>query len=269
MSFSNFLQPSNSGRSAELLGASVPFVGFKTVENSRVVPIVPGFASNSDMMFEEIDPNIDDNFKLALKKLSKRDPITKQKGLQELSDLIKNSEIEMIKPLLPLWPRFYGYLSIDIDHRVREASQQAQAAFLLKTGKHIAPYLKQLAGPWLTSQFDTHAIAASLALASFKNSFSSEEKQRNFLLFCEQELLEYFKKNLIQHTAQTLSNPKNHTQEESELKYQRVVVSNLRGYAFYLQKIVFTEQKHAELNISLFDDDKFWNYHKNKNSAIK
>lgn len=269
MSFSAFLQPSSSGRSAELLGASVPFVGFKTVENSRVMPIVPGFASNSETMFEDIDPNIEDNFKFVLKKLSKRDPITKQKGLKELSDLIKNSEVETVKPLLPLWPRFYGYLSIDIDNRVRESSQHAQAAFLLKTGKHIAPYLKQLAGPWLTSQFDTHAITASLALASFKKSFPSKEKQRNFLLFCEQELLEYIKKNLIQHTAQTLSNPKNHTQEESEFKYQRVLVSNLRGYAFYLQTIAYTDQKHGELNISLFDNDKFWSYHKNKNSAIR
>lgn len=58
------LQPSSSGRSAEILGAAVPaFVGFTAVENAGLVPIVPGFG-NSENLYDEIDPNIDNNFQL-------------------------------------------------------------------------------------------------------------------------------------------------------------------------------------------------------------
>ncbi|XP_063699534.1 E3 ubiquitin-protein ligase listerin [Culicoides brevitarsis] len=268
----NNLRPSSSGRSAELLGTSVPgFVGFTTVENSGVVPIVPGFATSTEfMMSDELDPNIDDNFKILLKKLSKKDPVTKQKGLQELTELIQNSDLELVKPILPLWPRLYNQLSTDFDLRVREFTQQTHAALVNKSGKFIAPFVKQLAGPWVASLCtETDAIAKSLAAGAFQKSFSTEEKQKNLLIFCEAELLDYFVKNLTIHSQTTLLNPKNHTTEELEAKYQRVVVGSLRAFAFFLKKVPLEEQKCAEKTTSLLENAKFWSFHKSKDSGIR
>lgn len=168
---------------------------------------MPGF-SFADSISDELDPNIDEGFKLVLKKLTKKDPVTRHKGLIELVELVAQADVEVVKPVLPLWPRYYGNLSTDADHRVREGTQQAQAAIASKVGKHIAPFLKVLAGPWIASLFDPHVVAASFATNSFDKSFSTAEKQRNMLLFCETELLEYFTKNLTVHTPSTVLNPK-------------------------------------------------------------
>ena len=69
--------------------------------------------------------------------------------------------------MLPFWPRLYCALAIDIEHRVREAAQLAHAAVVKRVGKGIAMYLKQLAGVWFISQYDTYPPAASIATNSF------------------------------------------------------------------------------------------------------
>lgn len=184
------------------------FVGFTTVENAGVIPLVPGFTFAAEAINEELDPNIEENFKLVLKKLTKKDPVTKHKGLLELVDLVAQAEVDVLKPVLPFWPKYYTSLSADLDHRVREGAQQAHAAITGKVGKHIAPYLKVLAGSWIASLFDSHAVAATYANNSFEKSFSTSEKQKNMLLFCENDLLEFFTNNLTVQTPSTVLNPK-------------------------------------------------------------
>lgn len=174
-------QPSSSGRSAELLGTSMPqFVGFSGMKDGGF-----GLAGFSLSTPEELDASIDPNIQLVLKKITKKDSTTKLKvimtllmlkshfngifqGLQEFADLVKNSEADSIKALLPVWPRFYNVLSTDIDNRVREATHNVHHQIVLKVKRNIAPYLKQLMAPWFTSQYDTYPPAASAAGQAFK-----------------------------------------------------------------------------------------------------
>uniref|UniRef100_A0A1B0GPL2 E3 ubiquitin-protein ligase listerin n=1 Tax=Phlebotomus papatasi TaxID=29031 RepID=A0A1B0GPL2_PHLPP len=124
----NNVRPSSSGRSAELLGSSVPtFVGFTAVENCGFVPVVPGFVT-SEAISDEIDANVDANYQLILRKMSKKDPITKQKALQEFAELVVVSDVDLLKTILPFWPRLYINLAMDVEHRVREGAQQAHGA---------------------------------------------------------------------------------------------------------------------------------------------
>lgn len=128
-------QPSSSSHCAELLGTNIPvFFDFSTAKDS--------FFGTS----EEFGYNIDTNFQMALKKMTKKDSVTKLKALQEFTDLCKNSGADSVKPILPFWPRLYCSLATDVEHRVREASHYAHAAIVEKVKKNIAPYLKQLAG---------------------------------------------------------------------------------------------------------------------------
>lgn len=174
-----------------------------------------------------------------------------------------------IVAILPFWPRLYGNLAVDVEHRVREFSQQAQAAVVNKCGKHIAPHLKQLAPIWITSQYDSYAPAGSIASASFKKAFPPAKLQEVFT-FCQNEVLEYIVKNLTVFTATTLSNPKVFSTEECESKYQRVVACSLQGYALYLSKISEDQLKEAaQKNAALVDNPKFWNFHKHKVAAIR
>lgn len=264
----NNTKPSSSGRSAEMLGSTVPTLfGFTTLDSSKM-PVVPSFVQ-IETHGEDIDPNLDDTFQIVLKKMLKKDPTTKTKALHEFTELIGKSELDTVKAVLPFWPRMYCNLSTDVEHRVRENAQQAQAAIVAKAGKNIAPFLKQLAPAWISAQYDTYAPVASLASQSFGSAFPPS-KLREVFVFCESEILDYYTKNLTVHTAISLSNPKSNTPEECENKYQRVLIASLRGYAFYLSKVP-EEQLHksADKNAVLLDNAKFWTYHKHKTPAIR
>ncbi|KAK4881955.1 hypothetical protein RN001_005274 [Aquatica leii] len=259
----NNARPSSSGRSAEFLGSSIPpFVGFASIKESGVIP---GFSLTTD----DIDSSMDSNFQLVLKKMNKKDSTTKLKALQEYTELIKTADVEAVKAVLPFWPRLYCALATDVDHKVREATHLAHQQVVSKSKRNLAPFLKQFAGPWFTSQYDTYAPAASAATKSFQDAFP-KNKIPEAIVYCQEEILAYICDNLTVHTAQTLSNPKTTTTEDAEAKYQRVLISSLHGYALYLQQLS-TEQieKQTDLNLKIISDSKFWKFVKHKVSAIK
>ncbi|KAK5649826.1 hypothetical protein RI129_000855 [Pyrocoelia pectoralis] len=259
----NNARPSSSCRSAELLGTSIPqFVGFSAIKESTVMS---GFALTAD----DIDSSIDPNFQLVLKKMSKKDATTKSKALQEFTELVKTSDIEVVKAVLPFWPRLYCALATDTEHKVREATHVAHHQVVLKSKRNLAPYLKQFAGPWFTSQYDTYAPAATAATKSFQDAFP-KNKIKEAILYCQEEILLYICENLTIHTAETLSNPKITSPEDAEAKYQRVLISSLHGYALYLQQLCTKEiENQEELNIKIISDNKFWKFVKHKVLSIK
>lgn len=162
--------------------------------------------SDTTSNIDDMDATLDTNYQLVFRKMTKKDPTTKVKALQEFSEIVLKTEANTIKSILPFWPRLYNNLSTDVEHRVREAAQQSQSALMSQAGKNIAPYLKQLAPCWIISQYDTYAPAASIAAQSFKKSFPAHKLQDVFS-FCQNEILDYVTKNLTIFTASTLSNP--------------------------------------------------------------
>ncbi|XP_018571354.1 E3 ubiquitin-protein ligase listerin isoform X2 [Anoplophora glabripennis] len=261
----NNARPSSSGRSAELLGSSIPqFVGFSGIKDAGF-----GLAGFSLSTTEEFDSSIDPNIQLVLKKISKKDSTTKLKGLQEFADLVKNSEADSIKALLPVWPRFYNVLSTDIDNRVREATHNVHHEIVLKAKRNIAPYLKQLMAPWFTSQYDTYPPAASAAAQAFKDAFPVNKFQEA-VVYCQEEILSYINDNLLVQTAQTLSNTKNTSAEDAEAKYERVLISCLQGYCLYLEKVSSDQiQNVVTLNNDIVSNGKFWKLAKHKVSPVR
>lgn len=97
-----------------------------------------------------------------------------------------------------------------------------------------------------------------------------ERKVSDVFAFCESEILEYFTKNLTVLNQQTVCNPKSYTPEECEAKYQRVVISSLRGYASYLDKMPTEKlEQSTEKNLKLVEHDRFWSFQKNKSQYIR
>lgn len=88
------------------------------------VPVLPGFATSptsgvADNMPEEIDGTIDSNYQIVLRKMTKKDPITKVKALLEFAELVSTSEMETVSSILPFWPRLYANLVSAIQRRKR------------------------------------------------------------------------------------------------------------------------------------------------------
>ncbi|XP_030060139.1 E3 ubiquitin-protein ligase listerin [Microcaecilia unicolor] len=260
------VQPSSSGRAAELLAresGTVPgFIGFGASQNDLgYVPAVQGS--------EDIDSLVDADFRMVLRKLSKRDVITKLKAVQEFGAMCKEREMENVKGVLPYWPRNYCKISLDNDRRVREATQLAFHQLILKVKKNLAPYLKNIMGYWLIAQCDTYSPAASAAVTAFEVAFPSN-KQSEALAFCKEEIVSVLQDHLLRETPDTLSDPQTVPEEEREAKYLRVVTSSLLALKKLLCMLPMNENNSLEEKLKyLLSQNKFWKYSKHNIPQIR
>ncbi|XP_073335390.1 E3 ubiquitin-protein ligase listerin [Pagrus major] len=261
------VRPSSSGRAAEVLtreGGVIPgFVGFDTTVNSELsyVPAVHGA--------EEIDNLVDADFRLVLRKLSKRDVVTRLKAVQDFGSMCQERDAEEVKGVLPYWPRIYCKISVDHDRRIREATQQAFEQLVQKVRRSLAPFLKSLMGHWILSQCDTYTPAASAACQAFQAAFSPT-KQPEALSFCKDEILNVLQDILLKETADTLSDPQSVTEEEREAKYVRMLTSSLLGVKRLLSLLLQDDRTALEPRLAhLVNSGKFWKYSKHKTPQVR
>ncbi|XP_034873435.1 E3 ubiquitin-protein ligase listerin isoform X3 [Mirounga leonina] len=260
------LRPSNSGRAAELLAkeqGTVPgFIGFGTSQSDLgYVPAIQGA--------EEIDSLVDSDFRMVLRKLSKKDVTTKLKAMQEFGTMCTERDTEIVKGVLPYWPRIFCKISLDHDRRVREATQQAFEKLILKVKKHLAPYLKSLMGCWLMAQCDTYTPAACAAKDAFEAAFPPS-KQPEAIAFCKDEIASVLQDHLIKETPDTLSDPQTVAEEEREAKFYRVVTCSLLALKKLLCLLPDNELDSLEEKFkSLLSQNKFWKYGKHSIPQIR
>ncbi|KAK2506799.1 hypothetical protein MC885_009352, partial [Smutsia gigantea] len=264
------LRPSNSGRAAELLAkeqGTVPgFIGFGTSQSDLgYVPAIQGA--------EEIDSLVDSDFRMVLRKLSKKDVTTKLKAsffaMQEFGIMCTERDTEIVKGVLPYWPRIFCKISLDHDRRVREATQQAFEKLILKVKKHLAPYLKSLMGYWLMAQCDTYTPAASAAKDAFEAAFPPS-KQPEAIAFCKDEITSVLQDHLIKETPDTLSDPQTVPEEEREAKFYRVVTSSLLALKKLLCLLPDNELDSLEEKFKVvLSQNKFWKYGKHNIPQIR
>ncbi|KAF7206545.1 E3 ubiquitin-protein ligase listerin isoform X2 [Nothobranchius furzeri] len=261
------VRPSSSGRAAEVLtreGGVIPgFVGFDSTVTSELsyVPAVHGV--------EEIDNLVDADFRLVLRKLSKRDVVTRLKAVQDFGSMCQKRHAEDVKGVLPYWPRIYCKISVDHDRRIREATQLAFEQLVLKVRRSLAPFLKSLMGHWILSQCDTYTPAASAACRAFQAAFSPA-KQPEALGFCKDEILNVLQDILLKETADTLSDPQSVTEEEREAKYVRMLTSSLLGVKRLLSLLLQSDRTALETKLEhLVSSGKFWKYSKHKTPQVR
>ncbi|XP_062870283.1 E3 ubiquitin-protein ligase listerin [Trichomycterus rosablanca] len=261
------VRPSSSGRAAELLaresGVVPGFIGFgiSTSNDPGYVPAVHGA--------EEIDNLVDADFRLVLRKLSKRDVVTKLKAVQEFGAMCQERDSDTVKGVLPYWPRIYCKISLDHDRRVREATQQAFEQLILKVKRNLAPYLKGIMGHWLIAQCDTYVPAASAASVAFQAAFPLN-KQPEALSFCRDEVLNVLQDNLLKETADTLSDPQSVPEEEREAKYVRVLTSSLLALKKLLSSLPKSDYEACSQRLAhIIEQAKFWKYSKHKSPQLR
>ncbi|XP_078088588.1 E3 ubiquitin-protein ligase listerin [Mustelus asterias] len=260
------VRPSSSGKAAELLAkdkGTVPgFTGFGANQNELgYVPAVQGL--------EEVDSLVDADFRMVLRKMSKRDATTKLKAAQEFGTMCKEKHPESIKGVLPYWSRIYCKISLDHDRRVREAVQQAFELLILQVKRNLAPYLKNIMGPWLIAQCDTYNPAASAAKVAFQVAFPLN-KQPEAVAFCKEEIMNILYDYILKETPETLSDPQSVPEEEREGKYLRVVTSSLLALKKLLD--LLPENENAALKdklMELVSQPKFWKYSRHKTPQIR
>ena len=186
-------------------GASSSLTGTGNESSPAVAAsIVPTAASVPFAALDDADPasaaNLDGDVKLLLKKMTKKDTITKCKALSEFVSLLdedsekddggslgdngssssppppqKRLHPDEIKALIPFWPRLYNALSMDSDRKVRELTQQAMLKLVQPDRKKLlAPHLKTFLGAWMMALVSGKTIVTDLLHFVFESGSSPE-----------------------------------------------------------------------------------------------
>lgn len=260
------VRPSSSSQAAQLLvtagTAPTGFVGFSGFTGN------PGYVPASQV-FDDVDSSLDADFRMVLRKLTKKDSTTKIKALQDFCGLCEDKDIEDLKAVLPFWPRIYNKVALDIDYRVRECSQQAMNAMALRVRKNLAPYLKNLMGSWLLCQCDTYPTVATAAQQAFQTTFPPV-KQTDALVFCKTVVIEFLIDNLLNQTPNTLSDSLTTEQDEMVSKYNRVLTSSLLALRKLITSIPANQIEDLKEPLrNLIKDGKFWKHGKATVITIK
>ncbi|XP_076063145.1 E3 ubiquitin-protein ligase listerin [Oratosquilla oratoria] len=257
------LKPSSSGRSAELLGGVTGFIGFSALSDLGYVP-----AAAQGL---EDDTAISGQFRMTMRKMSKKDATTRIKALQEFEGLCSTEDIEAVKSALPFWPRIYSKITIDVERRVREAAQVSHAALVNQVGKQLAPYLRFIMPSWVMAMVDPYVPASTAALKAFESTFP-EDKRAGVMVYCCKEIMNYCQDNLFNQTANTLSDAKNTAPEDMESKYIRVLSSSISSISLLLKLTANVESKKGEVIKvvqPVINNPKFWCLAKHKSPLVR
>ncbi|CAG0913267.1 unnamed protein product [Notodromas monacha] len=248
------VKASSSGRAAEVLGASTGVIGFEALSADSA---------------EAGDNGMDAEWKLACKKLSKKDVVTRLKGLQEILNLMPDALEEALLAFLNVWPKYFGRCALDNDKKLRETAHRVHEKLVSRLKKRIAPQLKNLMGPWILGICDQWNNAQTAASESFVAAFPPH-KQREAVVFCSKESFKYLRENLF---APVDASQSGSSADENDAQWEYNVVSSLRGFA-WMSKMIFSEddtglnsenfepvlQSYQEL----FRDPAFWELPKRK-----
>ncbi|TPX38741.1 hypothetical protein SeLEV6574_g07659 [Synchytrium endobioticum] len=204
---------------------------------------------------DHLDPQV----KVLLKKLSKREAVTKVKALEDLSAYADLHEAESVQKMLFVWPKLYTKLSTDTDRKVRETANAVQLAIVKKVGKRLAPVLQDITPTWLCCLYDSSKEVVKMASQAFQTAFPSMAKRTELLAFAQRAILQYIHENILDESPETMSDPRFTSPEDMASKYARVVSScNLVLCMLFESLPLDKVSKSQDLYNSLFDNQKFW-----------
>ena len=193
-------QAAASSKAAEMLSSGFSVNGFQTM-------------SIAGDEYASLDPSL----RLVLKKISKRDSVTKQKAVEELTLLLAGNENFVQQIILP-WEALFNKLALDIDRKVREATLNCHCQIVKSASKQIAPILKNIIGTWIISRFDQSKEVSNLSKSSFEQCFA--QKQAQVLIFCQDDLMGFIKLTVLEQSAESMSDPRFSSKEEIIDKFE-------------------------------------------------
>ncbi|PIA58085.1 hypothetical protein AQUCO_00500192v1 [Aquilegia coerulea] len=227
-------RPSSSSLAASVLPTGVATVGFGGYIGSSRLDLTEEAVAATP--FVDVDGEVAQH----LKRLGRKDPITKIKALASLSELFKQKNKEDIVQIIPQWAFEYKRLVQDYNREVRRATHDTMTNLVITVGRGLAPYLKSLMGPWWLSQLDPVSEVSQAARRSLQEAFPVQEKRLDALILCTNEIFTYLEENL-KLTPETISSDKAAPLDELEEIHFCVISTSLLALAT-LVDILFGRQ---------------------------
>ncbi|KAI9346637.1 hypothetical protein BD770DRAFT_475389 [Pilaira anomala] len=269
------MKPASSSRAADLAGTANSlsfdnlggFAQFVGAAATTAVPVTSRPSTPSSFDGFEHTTELDPELVVILKKVSKRDAITKLKALEELENYLK-SNTHAVGLILNNWVSIYAKLVLEVDRRVRLVAAQVHALITVNAKKRLAPLLKEFIGPWFLAMYDQSKDVSRVAQNSFETVFSVE-KRSGVISFCQKEILDYVTDMLLFKTTETLSDARYVSKEDMQSKYARIISSSFLVVSHLITGLPLEEREkcQAEYDIIL-DDTTMWKKFATSNNPV-
>jgi E3 ubiquitin-protein ligase listerin len=222
------------------------------------------------LLEDSFDTNVDNDFKMALRKLHKKDTLTKYKALEELKGLIETKSQEDCVAILGYWQKSYSKLTLDYDRKIREICQKTHASLCSKVEKNLAPFLKPIMPFWLMAQTDPVSTnARKTAEESFKTLFN-ESRQPEVVYFARDEIVNVLYDNLIQQVTITKTSEPSRTQDEDHQRYELIISMSMKTLELFLRYLIKNKNaQNIEKLVQIFNESKFWKYSKDTSTLVR
>merc|ERR1712154_608089 len=136
-------------------------------------------AVSSDKLSLSESQRLDPQIEFCLKRLTKKDSITKLKALEDLSKLFSTLSIDKLEAAASAWAFAFNRLSLVNDRRIRENLHLCFAPFCKQIAtskaKWFIPHLKRIFLYWWMHQHDPSTEVVEAAYQSFYNSFGRNQ----------------------------------------------------------------------------------------------
>ena len=134
----------------------------------------------------------------------------------------------------------------------------------------MARHMPKVVAPWVAGQYDNDKSVSRAADESLRRVFSSQEKMKNVWRLYQISILEYARDVVVKETANTLSDERTTSPDDSSAKYSRVVSASIMMVMNLMETIseVDIEKSRALLNEYL-DEEKLWRFASDSDASVR
>lgn len=166
---------------------------------------------------------------IIFKSLSKKDPKTKEKALNDLLSIIEEKSTEFDDIAVVCWVKLYPKIALDNSKDVRAMTHQIQGTLLKILGsKRYGKYLKITMPIWLMGTMDPDKSVSRTAARLLLDNFQGDEtKFEKVWEIFEEQIINLVGSVATIESPETLSDPRYLSDSEIQIKYDRTLMVSI------------------------------------------
>lgn len=210
------------------------------------------------------------DLKVNMKLLMKRDETTKEKSLTEITDIVENFDVNQHlfenDIFMLCWTQVYAKLCMNESKIIRSQANHVTTLLIKHLRKKVAKFLKDLIPFLLLGCTDMDNQVSKRTQKDLLDAFNGSTDKVEFLWTgFNLEILRLAEEVVIVENANSLTDERYCTKEESDFKYNRVLSGVVLLMVILLEHKQNLEELKEDLN-SLLSNESLWNSLSFKNS---
>lgn len=159
---------------------------------------------------------------------------------------------------------------MDVARRVRQSAHGVQGKVAAASGKRMAKHMPLVISPWFLGLHDNDRGVARVAQDALYQVFATPEKQAGLKRVYQGAILDFCSNVINNESAQTLSDERNTTAEDSEAVYSRVLSSSIAAVTDIIMTVDMQElHKQRALYSDLIASRKLWTFSSSKDTQSR